>query len=428
MPTPNQTYGHFLNGSLCHSCGLGCSTEEMLTGPNNQTYCPTCFVREFHACHRCGCVTRRGYNHCQACWDDTQGISQARSVPTVGLTTPTPTLAPAPAPAPVCGICGRAGGLIEGTDRYSYCHSCFNSRFRHCNDCGELMRRCGNSCCENCRYDDDNDDDDDNDSCEFDAQRFRGRAEYTKTYSSRNYGVEIETHSCDNHMELANQVPFCAKYDGSISGKEFASAVLYGDAGLEAIKNLCDFAADNHWTVNRGCGLHIHLDVQNLTTDELRAIAAAYYMTKGVWSVLVRSDRVTNSYCHEHRCNLHDIMQFDSFQAFSEDQARYEWCNFAAYAKFRTIEIRSHQGSLNAAEICNWIRLHLIFMAWAQEHTFAEVKRTLWCIDGAEQFDFIMGLCVAAGASDLVEYYSNKAIGYGHQEAINVDRYAPAIA
>lgn len=311
-------------------------------------------------------------------------------------------------------------GIYTGSDGHDYCEGCFDNRFCYCDDCGDAIRRgtggyC--SCCAEDHYDDDDDCDDD--SNEFDAAIFRGRDEYSRMVSRRRFGVEIETHRCHGHMSLENRMPFGAKYDGSICGKEFASAILAGDAGLEAIDDLCEFADNHSWEVNNSCGLHVHLDASGNTLGELKAMALGYYITHKVWQMFVKPGRNENHYCRDNQCDMSDILSTTSFDRFSDSQSRYEWCNFAAYGKFRTFEIRLHHGTLDKKAICNWVRVHAIFMDWAQSRTPQEVKRTLWCIDVAEQFEFIMGLCVMAGAGDLVEYYTDKAKQYGHENTIS---------
>jgi hypothetical protein len=233
---------------------------------------------------------------------------------------------------------------------------------------------------------------------------FPGREEYTRI-GKRRYGVEIETDTCGGGLTPAY---FISKYDGSIRGREFASKVLYGDAGLEAIEALCQYGKKNGWTVDHRCGLHIHLDMRKEKTKALKAAALAYLLTYEVWKSLVDLDRAENTYCQPSYADMAKIKEIKKFTDFAQNQTRYEWINFAAYAKFKTFEVRLHQGSVDATEICNWIRIHTIFMDWATSMSFTKVKNRLLSKTTEERFEFIMGLCHHAGQHDLVEYYSNK--------------------
>ena len=97
-----------------------------------------------------------------------------------------------------------------------------------------------------------------------------------------------------------------------------------------------------------------------------------------------------------------------NFTKFARNQCRYEWFNFAAYTKHKTFEMRLHQGSIDAVEINNWIRLCSIFMDWAAGMSFTKVKNRLLGKDKDELFEYIMQLCRDAGQDDLVDYYNCK--------------------
>jgi hypothetical protein len=220
--------------------------------------------------------------------------------------------------------------------------------------------------------------------------------------SKRRYGVEIETHSCDDYRELGGNIYFEIKEDCSVRGKEFASVILAGDKGLAAIEDLCNFGEDHNWSVNSNCGLHIHLDMSKESNESLKSTAIAYLMTRDFWLNNVTEDRHYNSYCGENAFNVAQILGVTDFNWFASGQPRYEWFNVAAYTKYKTFEIRLHQGSINTDQICNWIRIHALFVDWAVSKTCAEVIAAL---EGADREDFMAQICLDAGCDDLVTYY-----------------------
>jgi hypothetical protein len=231
---------------------------------------------------------------------------------------------------------------------------------------------------------------------------FESDNRHNRMVSKRRFGVEIETHTCDGYRGLVGNICFDIKDDGSISGKEFASTILDGDKGLEAIEDLCDFGASHDWSVSIQCGLHIHLDMSKEKTAALKSVAIAYLMTRDFWRGLVDESRWSNFFCGNSSFETNDIEGLTSFTRFARQQTRYEWFNVAAYTKFKTFEIRLHQGSINAEQICNWIRIHTLFVDWAASKTCNEVTEAL------EWFDreaLLGGICHAAGCDDLVAYY-----------------------
>jgi hypothetical protein len=184
---------------------------------------------------------------------------------------------------------------------------------------------------------------------------------------------------------------------------------LSSDAGLEAVDHLCDFGKRNGWVADRRCGLHVHLDVSNETHESLKAIALAYYLTVDVWQTLVESHRIHNSYCGAHRTDMTTLRSITDFYYYASNQNRYEWFNVAAYSRHRTFEIRLHEGTVDGQTVCNWVRIHAIFMDWASGKTFAEVKKCFFTKGRTEKFDFILRLCQEAGCSDLIDFYLNKS-------------------
>jgi hypothetical protein len=160
--------------------------------------------------------------------------------------------------------------------------------------------------------------------------------------------------------------------------------------------------------VDTRCGLHVHLDARNEKTNQLKAIAAAYYLTYDVWCAMVNSDRPDNHYCYRNGVSLDTIKGITRFTDFACRQNRYEWINFAAYSRHKTFEVRLHQGSIDAKEICNWVRIHAVFMDWASSKTFAQVKRQFLNRRPKTKFDFIARLCIEAGCEDLVGFYLGK--------------------
>ncbi len=205
-----------------------------------------------------------------------------------------------------------------------------------------------------------------------DARSFSGNSTYNRT-TRRRFGVEIETHSCRGFRRLLNEGVFGWKSDCTVDGLEFFSPILYGDRGLDAIRDFCRVARELEWSVNRSCGLHVHLEMRNESAAQLRAIAKAYMASEDAWFTLVSRSRRRNRFAQRAR----DIYDFEGlvlnptgrshdqiceFGYWANRYGRYYWLNLSALRRFNTFEIRLHQGSLNYHKINNWIRAHMYFV------------------------------------------------------------------
>lgn len=225
------------NYTHCEHCNKVITLEESQEAPDDCVYCERCFEEHCACCDCCG----------ETCWRT---------------------------------------GMEEAPTGDWYCSDCFEEHCTYCCGCDCVVWQddtYGDGYCQDC-YDECVYCDED--SGDFDSVHFRNRDSYTRI-GKRRYGVEIETQKCKDYYSLSGAIPFDAKYDGSISGKEFASTILYGDGGLEAVENLCEFAKNHNWTVNNSCGLHVHLDVSSAKTKELKAIALAYYLSYAFWLSLI---------------------------------------------------------------------------------------------------------------------------------------------
>lgn len=304
--------------------------------------------------------------------------------------------------------CDDCGAFVErGPDNFrsGRCDSCRSARYFTCPDCRELNYRAyarvcnGREVCNTCsdRYN------------TWDIPAWHNHSgESDLVGSTRSFGVEVETHRCADHMELNGSSAWGCKIDCSVQGREFVSAILSGNEGLDEIHALMEFADLHDWRVEETCGLHIHLDVEGESDASLFSAAAAYLMSSDVWRRFVDSDRRNNSYCHAARREHTVFSDYTTFYEFANGWSRYTWINFAALIRHSTFEVRLHHGSLDDKEICNWIRAHTTFLDWALKQDYDDLIANFESLDTVAKFRKICEVWTAAGCADLVEYYANR--------------------
>lgn len=127
-------------------------------------------------------------------------------------------------------------------------------------------------------------------------------------------------------------------------GRDYELRILTRETELSStMKKLETFLKAGQFQVNESCGLHVHLDMRqrdwNKAYNRLR-------MFQDLMFGMVSKDRRDNSeYCQ--------------YTTNSNENGRYVAINKASYESRKTIEIRLHQGSVNAKQIHNWINLLL---------------------------------------------------------------------
>lgn len=171
-------------------------------------------------------------------------------------------------------------------------------------------------------------------------------------------GVEIEL-GLPKDCDWALLVPFKDKIsvgdDGSIKGlplnymsKEVRvlTTVTNYKKDLSAI---CEALARMNALVNDSCGLHVHLDMRNISPDIVKSRFINLVKSQKYLQGMVKEDRRLNQFCKPTR-------HLDPYQRSS---TRYHAINSEALNKYNTLEIRMHHGSIDAIEITNWIKLLL---------------------------------------------------------------------
>lgn len=328
------------------------------------------------------------------------------------------------------------------------CDSCYEYLVTHCADCGDLLdhqhhRTCDGYMCDSCieQYAE-------CDTCgdmRRNVQVIRGKdicelcLDHIETWdvgeaiagstfndmtSRRCFGVEVETENCGLHSRLYPTTQWGSVYECSTRGYEFVSPILQGDEGLASVRELCDFARHNRWSVDHRCGLHIHLDVRDLTPQQCLNVAYAYRRTYSMWTHFVTGERARNSMCGSPQYTLADIRRAEHIEDFAEMRDRFEFVNWRSYFRHNTVEVRFLHGSLDPTEICNWVKLHALFIDAVKDKTYRQLNRLF----GTKVITYWAGLCqIIPGA--LTEYWQsqNNRLVQVERACEEVDRPAPEV-
>lgn len=111
--------------------------------------------------------------------------------------------------------------------------------------------------------------------------------------------------------------------------------------GFDQLHKLDKILRDNGAYVNDTCGLHVHLDARHIDESALTTISRRFEHALPLMLAMMPRHRVNNvRYCAPQVSR----------------QQRYSAVNMQAYDKFKTVEIRVHEGSVSATDIINWIQ------------------------------------------------------------------------
>lgn len=153
------------------------------------------------------------------------------------------------------------------------------------------------------------------------------------------------------------------EYDSSVrNGCEVVSPILSGDAGREEIRIACKALNDAGASVNRTCGLHVHIDAGDLDVAHLKNIVTRYARNTPAIEEFMPASRRSGSRHAEHYCNSIQnavnttwFRQAQTRSAVASSISRMSTVNVSAITRTGTIEFRQHSGTVNAEKIIAWV-------------------------------------------------------------------------
>ncbi len=382
---------------------IGCSSRVVILGNDTRTdsncsvWCQWCYNDSFTSCDDCGCELEKHHhnthrvNHrilCQECYEDHHFTCYRceRTHPhNESETSPDGDFICRECLANGCGTCDECEEIYWNGD-LSY--NSYNSRTT-CRECGASGKW-------------------------NDAGFFDETPTYDLVGSHRKYGIELETHSCNNYEELRGNTVFGVKEDGSVDGLEFVSPVLYGDKGFEEVDKLCAFSSEHNWEVTSSCGYHVHCDMSNETDEVLFKVALAYHLTYEFWTTFISNSRKRNYYCAPNDWDATDVVAYEEFTQFVHDFGgeKYRWLNIGAFSVHKTFELRVHSGTMNATKVKNWVKANLRFIDAVADMTIEEITSLLAGTEVHTQFVEIAKMWDGEGENvdtELSDYYKDRA-------------------
>ena len=199
------------------------------------------------------------------------------------------------------------------------------------------------------------------------SANYESAAQEVALVALRNAGIPVQregyNHSTREHWKIV--------HDGSVGsttgacGGELVSPILKGEEGLETLRKVVRVLAAAGVTVDRTCGLHVHVGARDLKPAEIMSVVQRYAKHESTMDAHMPVSRRNNNCCHVRSLDGHftnndriskvqsvtsveDLVRFFSYE-------RYLKVNVQSYARQGTIEFRQHSGSVNASKIVNWV-------------------------------------------------------------------------
>ena len=204
------------------------------------------------------------------------------------------------------------------------------------------------------------------------------------------WGIEIEVEA-NNYLPAA-PAGWKGEHDGSLRGNA-VEYVLRKPLGFKAATNKVDqlvdalAAHDTDVVDSFRAGVHIHMNLQQNTKQDLINIATLYYMLEPLLMMWCGEDRAGNFFClsggeaEDGPWRASRILRSKTLYALrNEEQAKYAGMNFCTIPKYGSLEFRGLPTIPGFGNIEPWIRIlqqvKLKGMAWDIDNLFADFSMT----------------------------------------------------
>lgn len=148
---------------------------------------------------------------------------------------------------------------------------------------------------------------------------------------------------------------------------ELVSPPLCGEAGIEQVRSVLRALVSAGATVNRSCGLHVHVDAGDLTVPQIANVMRRYQTHQNEINRFMPASRRDSRWA---KCITNELIASVSnygtpgvLRRNAGYIDRYYAVNVAAYARHGTIEFRQHSASVNNNKVAHWIAFCLGFVA-----------------------------------------------------------------
>jgi len=181
-------------------------------------------------------------------------------------------------------------------------------------------------------------------------------------------GIEVEVELGDSRQPSIDQEYWSVDGDGSLrnNGIEFISKPLFGQDIIRALDILTNALDGVGHEINARCGLHIHIDVSELTTEQLVSMCTAYALVEKSIYRYVGLDRMDNIYCLPLSQTGNIVPYLNSIKYEADKGAilnsisatsKYTGFNILPIMYQGSVEFRHHKGTADKETIMRWINI-----------------------------------------------------------------------
>ena len=219
--------------------------------------------------------------------------------------------------------------------------------------------------------------------------RVKRHLKYIKVCPNRRFGVELEGFGISydeiegglddvfGHTHQDGESKWWVGEDGSIEGEfpfEVKSPPISGEPGLYEVHSVCTMLESMGGEVNSSCGLHIHHETRDISSEFRRRVFHLYGRAER------QLDRLMPWSRRENRSGFARTMSGPTYNTYWERGDRCHKVNLFSFERHGTVEFRHHGGTLNPEKVNNWIVVtqKILQRAFSEEPLVENGKPYTW--------------------------------------------------
>lgn len=202
-------------------------------------------------------------------------------------------------------------------------------------------------------------------------------------------GVELELENCKFKLpssggtsevgDLVLKHAIKAHHDGSLrnGGIELVTKPCRGLSLVEQVHYICDTANARDWQPSNRAGLHVHINVQNLTPEQVTNLIKLYILVEPCFFKATGTERKGSIYCKGWYQSIDSAQLAHTMKSLVNGNwdalpSRYFGFNINSLAKYGTVEFRHKNSTTSADEILKWINTIGKWYNYALAHDITE--------------------------------------------------------
>tara|TARA_R110002153_G_scaffold115411_1_gene258585 strand:+ start:5023 stop:6033 length:1011 start_codon:yes stop_codon:yes gene_type:complete len=138
---------------------------------------------------------------------------------------------------------------------------------------------------------------------------------------------------------------------------EVVSPILQGVEGIQQLKKVCEGLQECGARINVSCGVHVHLDVRDLSTEQVASIFSRYTAYQSQIDSIMPRSRRESRWCRSQTSSMVEQVKTCSSKVdLAQSFGRYYKVNMTNVSGRGAIEFRQHSGTIEFQKIYNWLK------------------------------------------------------------------------